>query len=149
MTIINQFILKTNCNIYCKLTHHHPAPPHQTGNCHQTCSDLHKDVKHSASLELRINYCIAMIGLRRAAALTTDLAPWHGDARWVALAFVSVLEQSLLQLFHFLLLPLELLQPALLLWFTEMLLQWEFAGRFINLLMHSQVGFQHLQLSIL
>lgn len=60
-----------------------------------------------------------------------------------------MLEQSLLQLFHFFLLPLALLQPALLLWFTEMLLQGEFAGRFINLLMNSQVCFQRLQLCIL
>lgn len=60
-----------------------------------------------------------------------------------------MLEQSLLQLFHFFLLPLALLQPALLLWFAEMLLQGEFAGRFINLLMNSQVCFQGLQLCIL
>lgn len=82
-------------------------------------------------------------------ALTTDLLPWNADARGAALAFVAMLEQSLLQLSHFFLLPLALLQPALLLRFAEMLLQGEFAGRLINLLMNSQVCFQRLQLGIL
>lgn len=96
-----------------------------------------------------VQWYMTMVGLKRAAALTTDLAPWNGDARWAALAFVSVLEQSLLQLFHFFLLLLALLQPALLLRFAEMLLQGEFAGRFVNLLMNRQVCFQCLQLCIL
>lgn len=88
-------------------------------------------------------------GLKGAAALTTELAPRAADAQRVALAFISVLEQGLLQLFHFFLLPLALLQPALLLRFTEMLLQGEFERCFINLLMNSQVCFQRLQLCIL
>lgn len=46
---IKLFVLKTNVDICCKWTHHHPEPPRQTGNCHQTCSDLRKDVKLSAS----------------------------------------------------------------------------------------------------
>lgn len=42
--ITNRFIFKKNVDIWRKWTHHRPEPPHQTGNCHRTCSDLHKEV---------------------------------------------------------------------------------------------------------
>lgn len=127
-------------------THHHPTPPHQTGSCHQTCSDLYTEKKHSVCA----HECSAQCILKRAVVhLTFVLALWDADAWWVALALDPVLDHGLLQILHFLLLPLALLQPALLLWFTEVALQGEFAGRLINLLLKSQLSFQCLQLWIL
>lgn len=57
-------------------THHHPAPPHQRGSCHQTCTDLHAEVKH---VKFPLNPLhVAQLGLKGAAqSLTFVLA---GDA---------------------------------------------------------------------
>lgn len=72
-----------------------------------------------------------------------------GQERGVALALDAVLDHGLLQLLHLPLLPLALLQPTLLLWFAQMVLQGELAGRLVNLPLESQVSFQRLQLRIL
>lgn len=79
------------------------------------------------------------------------MATAGGDGRTgrVALALDAVLKHGLLQLLHLPLLPLALLQPTLLLWFAQMVLQGELAGGLVNLPLESQVGFQRLQLSIL
>lgn len=73
----------------------------------------------------------------------------NGEARRVAPTLAPVLQHGLLQFFHFLLLPLALLQPVLLLWLTQMVLQGELAGSLVNLPLKSQVSFQRLQLGIL
>lgn len=93
------------------------------------------------------------LGLKRAAVTLTfvlvvgDVGDvGDADAWRVALALDALMEHGLLQILHLLLRPLALLQPALLLWFAEVPLQGEFAGRLVNLLLKSQVSFQHLQL---
>lgn len=73
----------------------------------------------------------------------------NGEARRVAPTLDPVLQHGLLQFFHFLLLPLALLQPVLLLRLTQMVLQGELAGSLVNLPLKSQVSFQRLQLRIL
>lgn len=116
----------------------------------QVCTQKGNILKVSIKPTVCVHECSAQFGLKRAAvSLTFVLAGWDGDARWVALALDPVLEHGLLQILHFLLLPLALLLPALLLWFAEVPLQREFAGRLVNLPLKSQVSFQPLQLWIL
>lgn len=82
-------------------------------------------------------------GLKGAtSSLTVAAAGGDGQARRVALALDAVLEHGLLQLLHLSLLPLALLQSTLLLWFAQMVLQGELAGRLVNLPLESQVSFQ-------
>lgn len=90
---------------------------------------------------------MASRGQRR--TLTMAAAGGGGQARRVALALDAVLEHGLLQLLHLPLLPLALLQPTLLLWFAQTVLQRELAGRLVNLPLQSQVSFQRLQLWVL
>lgn len=138
-----------NCDHEAPPTHRHPAPPHQTGSCHQTCSDLQRQRRH-VKLTRRMTERHTRRGLKGAASsLTVAAASRDGQARRVALALHAVLEHGLLQLLHLPLLPLALLQPALLLRFAQMLLQGELAGRLVNLPLESQVSFQRLQLGIL
>lgn len=78
--------------------------------------------------------------------LTFVFAVGDADAWRVAFTLDPLLEHGFLQILHLLLLPLALLQSTLLLWFAELALQGQFAGRLINLPLNSQVSFQHLQL---